>query len=411
MNANMVNGFDFYYHAIIRLLTNNIHTRWKDISVCTLIRCGNSYFRLIFSPYPRYDSVQTLAECKTGRHPSAFPFPHAMNVRLLLMTRVTENMFRPPCYLRHFTVQTVLASMGLRKRGGNPMLQAARRHILDAGNGIRLLGFHSPVKNRPSRGLCILLHGWEGSSDSTYVLSCGRYLYRHGYDVFRLNYRDHGDSHHLNNGLFYATRLEEVYQAVRKAVGFAESAPVFLVGFSLGGNFALRIAKRSLENNTLPLRQVISISPVLDPDKATDRIDSSPFLLTYFMKKWKQSLRRKAVLFPDLYDFTDILNLKTIREMTDLLLNRFSGFPDTKTYFRAYGIYGEDLAGIQIPTAIITAADDPIIPVEDFKALNTAPDTDVFVHANGGHNGFVDSVLGPAWYDRFMRRRFEAYER
>lgn len=333
-----------------------------------------------------------------------------MNVRLLLMTRVTENMFRPPFYLRHATVQTVLASMGLRKRGGNPMLQAARRQILDAGDGIRLSGFYSPVKNRTSRGLCILLHGWEGSSDSTYVLSCGRYLYKHGYDVFRLNYRDHGDSHHLNQGLFYATRLEEVYQAVIQAAGLAESAPVFLVGFSLGGNFALRIAKRSLENDSRPLRQVISISPVLDPDKATDRIDSNPFLLAYFMKKWKQSLRRKATLFPDLYDFTDILNRKTIREMTDLLLNRFSDYPDTQTYFRSYGIYGDDLAGIQSPTAIITAADDPIIPVEDFHNLKTAPDTDLFVHSKGGHNGFVDSVLGPAWYDRFMRRKFETYE-
>jgi len=326
------------------------------------------------------------------------------------MTHVADNMFHPPFYLKHPTLQTILASMGLRKRGGNPMLRAARHYVIDAGHDIRLSGFHSPVKNRTSKGLCILLHGWEGSSDSTYVLSCGRSRNQHGYDVFRLNYRDHGDSHHLNQGLFYATLLTEVYQAVMKAACFAESIPVFLVGFSLGGNFALRIARRSLENGSSPLRQIISISPVLDPDKATDRIDSNPFLLAYFMKKWKQSLRRKEALFSDLYDFTDILNRKTIREMTDLLLNRFSDYPDTKTYFRSYGIYGDDIAGIQIPAAIVTAADDPVIPVEDFHDLKSAPSTDLFIHSKGGHNGFVDSVLGPAWYDRFMLRKFEAYE-
>ena len=317
-----------------------------------------------------------------------------------------ENTFNPPWLLKHPTLQTVLASLGLRKRGGNPMLQAAHHHIMDAGDSVRLTGFYSPSKNNSSKGLCILLHGWEGSVDSTYVLSCGRYLYRHGYEVFRLNYRDHGDSHHLNQGLFYATLLEEVYQAVTKAACFAENVPVFLVGFSLGGNFALRIARRSLADGSSPLKQVISISPVLDPDKATDRIDSNPFLLAYFMKKWKQSLKCKQALFPELYDFTDILSLKTIRAMTDLLLTRFSDYPDTKTYFRSYGIYANDLADIQIPTAIITAADDPVIPVEDFHHLKTAPATDLFIHSRGGHNGFVDSLLGPAWYDRFLLAKF-----
>ena len=119
-------------------------------------------------------------------------------------------------------------------------------------------------------------------------------------------------------------------------------------------------------------------------------------------------MRRKQTLFPELYDFTDILDRKTIREMTDVLLNRFSDYPDTLTYFRSYGIFGDDLAGLQIPTAIITAADDPVIPVEDFHHLKTAPSTDLFIHPQGGHNGFVDSVMGPAWYDRFMLRRFNA---
>ena len=81
------------------------------------------------------------------------------------------------------------------------MVASAREMILDAGEGIRLLGFHSPQPDKRAKGLVILLHGWEGSSDSTYILRAGRCLYRHGYDVFRLNYRDHGESHHLNEGL------------------------------------------------------------------------------------------------------------------------------------------------------------------------------------------------------------------
>jgi len=95
--------------------------------------------------------------------------------------------------------------------------------------------------------------------------------------------------------------------------------------------------------------------------------------------------------------------------MTDLLLRRYSDYPDTLTYFRSYGVYQGDIADIQIPTAIIAAADDPVIPIEDFHNLKTAPSTNLFIHKKGGHNGFIDSVLGPAWYDRYMLRKFKAY--
>lgn len=322
------------------------------------------------------------------------------------MTYVADDTFHPPFYLTHPALQTVLASIKLRRWGTNPMLKAAQHYLIDAGDGIRLPGFYSPIKDKPSKGLCILLHGWEGSSDSTYVLSCGRYLYANGYAVFRLNYRDHGNSHHLNQGLFYATRLEEVFQAVRQAACFSNNAPVFLVGFSLGGNFALRIAKCVRHNSITSLKQIISISPVLDPDKATDRIDSNPFLLAYFMKKWKKSLAYKQCLFPGHYDFSDVLHKKNIRDMTNLLLSRYSEYPDTKTYFKSYGVYGPDIADIQVPTTIITAADDPVIPIEDFHNLKTSLCTDLVIHKRGGHNGFVDSVCGPAWYDRFMLNKF-----
>ena len=45
--------------------------------------------------------------------------------------------------------------------------------------------------------------------------------------------------------------------------------PAFIVGFSLGGNFALRIARRCRREPIDNLRHVFCISPVLDPEKAT----------------------------------------------------------------------------------------------------------------------------------------------
>jgi predicted alpha/beta-fold hydrolase len=315
--------------------------------------------------------------------------------------------FQPPAYLRPAVVQTLLASLKIRTWGRKTLLRQERRMVLETQKGTRLLGVYTPQSKENHRGLVILLHGWEGSSHSTYMVTCGDYLYRNGFSVFRLNLRDHGNSHHLNKGLFYATLLDEVWDAVHQTSNFGRGVPVYLVGFSLGGNFAIRIAARYAGHDTCKLSRVVSISPVLDPDKATDRIDSNPLILSYFLKKWRRSLILKQTLYPDLYDFSDILKLKTLRKMTARLLERHTDYAGTREYFQAYSIQPELTRQITLPLTILTAADDPIIPIEEFQRLKPSASTDVIMLEHGGHNGFIEGLFQPAWYDRFLLNQFE----
>ena len=296
----------------------------------------------------------------------------------------------------------MLASAGLRAWGDNPMMRVARETILTTREGIRLLGYHSAHSRPHSNGLVILLHGWEGSSGSTYIRTTGRYLYGRGFDVFRLNLRDHGPSHHLNTGIFYAVLLDEVFDAVSQVCAAAYPAPSFLAGFSLGGNFALRIARKCISRPVSGLRQVVAISPVLDPDKATDRIDRSPYILKYFLKKWRRSLSIKQKLYPEHYDFSSLLTIDTIREMTERLLARYSPYDGARAYFKQYTLVDGYLGHLTLPTTIITAKDDPIIPVEDFYALRTSETTRLIVQPYGGHNGFLESWRLNGWYEQAM---------
>jgi uncharacterized protein len=313
----------------------------------------------------------------------------------------------PPFLLKPAAVQTVLASAGLRAWGRNPMIDAARETILTTAEGVGLLGFMSRQPQPHNKGLVILLHGWEGSSESTYIRTTGRFLFNRGFDVFRLNLRDHGPSHHLNTGIFYAILLDEVFDAVRQISDAENGRPVFLCGFSLGGNFVLRIARRCATHPIDNLNQVVSISPVLDPDKATDRIDNSRLILKYFLKKWRRSLTIKQHLYPQDYDFSTILDVDNIREMTERLLARYSNYSGAKAYFKGYTLINKDLRGITIPTTIITAKDDPIIPVEDFYDLHTSRATRLIVQPYGGHNGFLEGWRLNGWYERMMVEAFE----
>ena len=177
---------------------------------------------------------------------------------------LNAESFRPAPYLRNGHLQTILASSPFRAWGKNPLCDAAREMIMTTSGGIRLLGFYSSQTSKKSKGLVVLLHGWEGSVASTYILCTGNALYGRGYDIFRLNFRDHGDSHHLNQGIFYAVLLEEVFQAVHQLCRSVEQKPVFLTGFSLGGNFALRIARKMLQTPIANLYHDDPIIPVAD---------------------------------------------------------------------------------------------------------------------------------------------------
>jgi len=180
--------------------------------------------------------------------------------------------------------------------------------------------------------------------------------------------------------------------------------PVFLCGFSLGGNFALRIARQwSLTPpKDIDLKHVTAISPVLDPSKATDAIDGHRIIRRYFLKKWQRSLDMKQLLFPELYDFTEILELSNIRQMTEKLLQRYSTYPNAATYFAGYTLRGSALKAILVPTTIITSKDDPIIPVEDFYHLSVNRHLRLIIHRYGGHNGFISNWRGRTWYERYL---------
>jgi len=307
--------------------------------------------------------------------------------------------FRPPWPLKNGMIQTLLSSSSLRARGANPMRANARPMIIDTHGGVRLLGYLSLPQNQNPSGLVILLHGWEGSADSTYILNTGKFLYQHGYAVFRLNFRDHGNSHHLNEGIFYAVLFDEVFGAVRRIAEGDATLPIHIVGFSLGGNFALRIARKCSRSTIDNLKSIVAISPVLDPDKATDRIDRNPFIRQYFVKKWLRSLSTKQTLYPRRYNFTDIMKLNSIRDITAALLERYSPFNSVREYFRGYTLVDAALVDLGVPTTLLIAEDDPIIPIEDFRRLELNGSVRLAIQRYGGHNGFLSGPLLKSWYE------------
>lgn len=319
--------------------------------------------------------------------------------------------FEPPRWLRNAHVQSMLNNVpwvrGAVLRRARHLLRHSQAHILDCGEGVRLLGFYSSqaaLAGAGSRGLVMLLHGWEGSSESTYVLSLGALLFAQGYDVFRLNLRDHGSTHHLNLELFHSCRIAEVVGAVRRVQDLFAPSQLSLIGFSLGGNFALRVAARAPQAG-IALQRVIAVSPALSPHATMEILESGPAIYTqYFISKWKQSLRLKRQYFPEHYDLRDILACKSITSMTECLVRRYTKMASLDEYLNGYSIVGDALASLEIPSIVIASHDDPIIPSQDLARLASTPNLRVLTTRFGGHCGFMDSWTGERWLDRQLLR-------
>ncbi|TLY94041.1 MAG: alpha/beta fold hydrolase [Gammaproteobacteria bacterium] len=313
-----------------------------------------------------------------------------------------EDDFRPPRWLRNRHLQSMLASTAWRRgrilRGAEALLAAQRELLLDCGAGVRLQCFVSSPA--PGGGPVVLLHGWEGSADSLYVLSLAQLLFAQRFAVVRLNLRDHGDTHHLNRELFHSCRLPEVIGAVRALQQHFAGTALRLVGFSLGGNFMLRVAAQAREAG-LDLAHVIAVSPVLDPAQTLTALERGlPGYERYFVRKWLRSLRRKQAAWPESYDFRRLARLRGLRSMTAELVRSYSEFATLEDYLNGYALTGARLARLEVPALILTSRDDPIIPAAGLARLARPAALSIIVTRYGGHCGFFQQLTGPTWLER-----------
>ncbi|MCX7679669.1 MAG: alpha/beta fold hydrolase [Spirochaetes bacterium] len=313
---------------------------------------------------------------------------------------MASHIFDSPWYLKNSMVQTFLSSSSIRALGKRRIDDISQEMIIDTKVGSRLQGFYT--RTGKHKGLVIFLHGWEGSSASSYIINSAWYFFNAGFDIFRLNLRDHGETHHLNEGIFFGTLIDETHSAVREVATLSKNKPVYIVGFSLGGSFALRMASLHTREPIKNLMHVCAINPPLDPYKATINIDCISPIRKYFIKKWKRSLIKKQKIFPHLYNFSKELEMNTCMEITESLLKRYSNFNNARDYFNRYTLTNGWLENISVSATILMSADDPFIPVGDCYATRHSDHVKFIIQKWGGHCGYISNLALGSWYQPYF---------
>ena len=325
--------------------------------------------------------------------------------------------FQPAGLLRNGHLQTLLGSVPpvswLVRRRAAHWLAGAQELLLECGDDVRLQAFYSSAgqpRAGAARRVAVLLHGWEGSAESTYVLSLGSLLLDHGFDLVRLNLRDHGATHHLNREIFHSCRLPEVVGATHALAQRFAGARLFLAGFSLGGNFMLRVAADA--RAPAAIAGAAAVSPVLDPEATLAALEAGPAIYRRsFVRRWSRSLRRKQRAWPGVHDFDAMLRLGQLRAMTAGLVKQCTDFPSLSAYLSGYAVTGDRLATLRVPASLLLAEDDPIVPWADVTRLAASSRLTVVRTRYGGHCGFAAGVARPSVADRFVLEQFESFER
>lgn len=323
--------------------------------------------------------------------------------------------FRPNPLLAPQLIQTVLATKrpvrGRFAGHDHAMQRASLQQLLDCGladgDPVQLTGLYArQPQSRPARGLAVLIHGWEGSHDSAYLYAMASKVYEAGWNVFRLNLRDHAGTHHLNARPFHSARIDEVLHAVRQAQdidrgGDGVERPLALIGFSLGGNFALRVGLLGPAAGIVP-RLSIGISPSVDPGATLKAIDDGPRVFKrYFLDKWRKTLAAKAEAWPGRHDFSRLAALDSFVDITRAFVAEHTDFPSLESYLGSYTLTPPLLMGAPSPLAILTAQDDTVIPFADFAGLGQRGSVVAFdAPKRGGHCGFIENLALESWAER-----------
>jgi len=255
--------------------------------------------------------------------------------------------------------------------------------------------------------IVILLHGLGGSAESVYVNRTASYLLSRRIDVLTFNFRGAGSSSdscskHNNPG-----RTEDLDALIQFLVGdshiLSSERRCVMASFSLGGTIMLKFLTSEIASKHLSAS--VSISAPLDLAATSERLGdwrNLPYR-TYLLKKLRDRLLRDESLTPN--EEQAIRSARSIRQLDSDFVAPREGFESVDDYYAAYSTV-DSLDGIQVPSLLLYALDDPFIPRDTYQRIDWSdlPSLSALIVENGGHTGFRSQHGAAAWHDQCIAR-------
>ncbi len=240
----------------------------------------------------------------------------------------------------------------------------------------------------------ILVHGLEGGADAGYMRTLAHSALTQNFNTHRFNMRTCGGTERLCTTLYHGGLTSDLLSYLR---GTKRNLPIFLVGFSLGGNVVLKLAGELGRSGPELLSGVCAVSAPIDLAMAARRINA-PVNFLYQRRFVTRMHARLAAT--GRYSAATLKPLRTLYDIDDIITAPSFGFGNAEGYYSTQSS-NRLLAQIRVPTLLIAAQDDPLIPFEMYRAA--APELNPLIQTlfpeHGGHLGFIARQKPRFWAD------------
>jgi uncharacterized protein len=261
-----------------------------------------------------------------------------------------------------------------------------------------------PEEMRAGSPTAIIVHGLEGSSNSQYVVGNANKLWHAGCNIIRMNMRNCGGTEALTPTLYHSGLSNDVLAVMKFFVAQHGLRWISLIGYSMGGNLALKLAGELGAAAPPELRSVIGVSPALDLGPSADalHLPQNRLYERKFLRALLRRFRRKASLFPRAYDPNRAVGIRSLREFDDRITALYSGFTGAEDYYHRAAA-ARVLDRIAVPTLILHALDDPFIrfSAEARSAIKANPQITLLESEHGGHCAFLAQPDAASGYDGY----------
>jgi predicted alpha/beta-fold hydrolase len=245
-------------------------------------------------------------------------------------------------------------------------------------------------------GEIVMVHGLEGSGRAVYVRSLGGAALRAGFAVHRFNMRTCGGTEKLCPTLYHGGLTSDLLAVLRALKGEGRG-PIFLVGFSLGGNVAVKLAGELEDSGPALLRGVCAVSAPLDLEACSRRM--SRFENRLYQRRFVRRMRDRLCA-TGRYRQQDFEGLNSVLAVDDRITAPSFGFGNAESYYRTQSAI-DYLDGLRVPVLLIYSRDDTMVPSETFEdpAVRENPWVERLGTGYGGHLGFLGRRPHRFWLD------------
>jgi uncharacterized protein len=259
----------------------------------------------------------------------------------------------------------------------------------------------------PDAPLVLILHGLEGTTRRRYMTTTYRALLGAGLRPVALSFRGCSGEPNWTARAYHSGETQDVrlvLELLRERFG----GPIGLVGYSLGGNVALKLVGEMGEEALPLIGAAVALSVPFDLAAGADRIEKGffgRFYTHYFLSKLRRKVAEKRELLRDHCDPEAGIRARTVREFDDVVTAPVHGFESAAHYYDRSSAAGF-VAGIRVPTLVLHSRDDPFLPEDRIPvaAMDANPAVTTVLTERGGHVAFVGgSVFRPDfWGERVL---------